>query len=127
MIPGRQAQALSHLGTLHHRAGRYPEAYAAFQRSLTMWDALGDNFGRADVSEQLAIAADMMGDKRSSASFAKTALALWPLLRDRRALAESLYQEFRAADRQQKHQEAVNVLRRVLALREQLGDQAIIA
>ena len=118
---------MSQLGPIHHRAGRYQEAYAACQESLALWDALGDNFGRADVSRQLSITADVMGDKRSSTFFASQASGLWRLLGDRRAEAMFLQDQIWAVHRQENHLEVINILQQVLSLREQLGDSGVVA
>ena len=88
----RERARLSHfLGALATTQGDYRAAEHSLQRSLSLYEELGDESGIAASLNALAVAARDRGDYASAQANFERSLACWRLLSDRLAIARCLH------------------------------------
>jgi predicted ATPase/DNA-binding winged helix-turn-helix (wHTH) protein len=88
----RERAKLSHFfGALASTQGDYLAAEIALQRSLSLYEELGDDSGIAASLNALAIVARDRGDYASAQANFERSLACWRLLSDRLAIARCLH------------------------------------
>jgi tetratricopeptide (TPR) repeat protein len=89
---GRERARLSHfLGALATAQGDYLAAEQSLQRSLSIYEELGDDSGIAASLNALAIAARDRGEYALAQANFERSLACWRLLSDRMAIARCLH------------------------------------
>jgi tetratricopeptide (TPR) repeat protein len=86
-----QARLSLFLGALATSQGDYPAAEHSLQRSLSLYEELGDESGIAASLNALAIVARDRGDYASAQANFERSLACWRLLPDRLAIARCLH------------------------------------
>ncbi|WP_020673248.1 AfsR/SARP family transcriptional regulator [Amycolatopsis nigrescens] len=85
-----RAQALSHLGTVFWRLGRYPAAATHLRQALALFRELGDRVGEAHALSNIGIIDERLGNYQPAAENQQRALALYSKTGDRVGAARAL-------------------------------------
>jgi tetratricopeptide (TPR) repeat protein len=118
-----QANALTSLGGVHWRQGRYGPAAAHVERALALHRRLGDRAGEARALANLGRVLQRRGELEPAAARLRQALALFTALGDRLGEARTLDHLGFVAARQGLLRQAEAQLRQALALFGALGDR----
>jgi predicted ATPase/DNA-binding winged helix-turn-helix (wHTH) protein len=116
---------LSHfIGALASTQGDYLAAEIALQRSLSLYEELGDDSGIAASLNALAIVARDRGDYASAQANFERSLACWRLLSDRLAIARCLHNLANVVKVRGDYSRARWALAEATEIFEQLGDSS---
>jgi len=86
-----RARVALFLGALATTQGDYPAAESSLERSLSLYEELGDESGIAASLNALAVSARDRGDYAAAQSNFERSLACWRMLPDRQAIARCLH------------------------------------
>jgi tetratricopeptide (TPR) repeat protein len=121
----RERARLSHFfGALASTQGDYLAAEIALQRSLSLYEELGDDSGIAASLNALAIVARDRGDYASAQANFERSLACWRLLSDRLAVARCLHNLANVVKVRGDYPRARWALAEATEIFEQLGDSS---
>ncbi|HJX29636.1 MAG TPA: tetratricopeptide repeat protein, partial [Thermoanaerobaculia bacterium] len=87
---GREAQALSSLGSVWRRLGEPERALAAHQRALRLYRAAGDQEGEALALNSIGLVHEQIGELQTAIDHYESALALWRQNGDEKSEAATL-------------------------------------
>jgi tetratricopeptide (TPR) repeat protein len=119
-----EGAALSDLGVVAWRQGRYPEAAACFHQALELCRQAGDRAGEAYALNRLGLVDFQQGHYDLAARSHRSALALCREIGDRAAEARALGNLGGIDWRRGRYPEAAAYLRQALALHREGGDPA---
>jgi tetratricopeptide (TPR) repeat protein len=122
-----QAAWIHNLGILAQVCGDYDEAAHQYQRSLGIFERLGDQAGIAISYHQLGILAKDRGDYDGAARQYQRSLDITERLGDQAGMASSYHQLGVLAYLRGDYDEAARQFQRSLGIHERLGDQAGMA
>ncbi|MFI5491512.1 tetratricopeptide repeat protein [Actinoplanes sp. NPDC051859] len=118
-----QARALAHLGRLHRRQGRLPEALETYQQALTLYTELGDRAAEALVLRNLGSVDWRRGDYRQAAEHYRRAWTAYRDLDDDAGQADALVSLGLVDTRLGSHSEAAQRFQSALELFTARGDR----
>ena len=121
------ATALQRLGSIAREQGRFDEARGLHQRSLAIWEELGDRRGVASSQNYLGFVAWLSGDPFSAESMCATALAAFDQTGNLQDSAVTLVSLGAGALYRGELQLATERLERALSISRRLGFQEGIA
>lgn len=121
---GAEANALTSLGLIDSRRGRYQQAADFLQQALTLYRAAGDRTGEARALANLAGVDLWRGRYQEAADFLQQALALFRAAGDRTGEARAMSTLGGIELRQGRYEQAATHQRRALDLYQQIGDPA---
>jgi len=122
--PGAEANALTSLGVIDSRRGRYQQAAELLQQALTLFRQAGDRTGEARVLAILAGIDLWRGRYQEAAELLRQALTLFRQAGDRTGEARAVGTLGGIELRQGRYQQAASHQRQALDLYRQLGDRA---
>jgi predicted ATPase len=112
------------LGALASAQGDYPAAESALEKSLCLYEELGDQSGIAASLNALAVSARDRGDYSAAQSNFERSLACWRVLSDRLAIARCLHNLANVVKVRGDYPRARWALREAADIFEQLCDRA---
>jgi len=119
-----RGRILHFLGALTTAQGDYPAAEHFLERSLALYDELGDQWGIAASLNALAIALRDRGDYAAAEQNLERSLACWRLLPDRSAIARCLHNLANLVKARGDYPRARWALREATQIFEELGDRS---
>jgi DNA-binding SARP family transcriptional activator/Tfp pilus assembly protein PilF len=119
-----EAAALSNLGVVNWRQGRYPQAAACIRQALELWRQAGDRAGEAAALNRLGLVDFQQGHYDQAAESHRSALALCRETGDRAGEARALGNLGGIDWRRGRYQEAATYLQQALDLHREGGDRA---
>jgi tetratricopeptide (TPR) repeat protein len=122
--PTGQAQALTNLGLVHWRLGRYGSAAEHFQQTLDLFRLAGDPVGQARALGNLGIVETTQGRYRTATGHHEQALTLYRQAGDRTGEATTLTNLGVVEVRLGRYQSAADHHQQALTLCRQLGDRS---
>jgi len=118
-----RAAALHQLGIIAQAQGEYAEARRLYSESLTIFERLGDQGGRANTLHELGSIAQDQGEYEEARRLYSESLAIKERLGDQGARANTLGQLGMIAQDQGEYAEARRLYSESLTISERLGDQ----
>jgi DNA-binding SARP family transcriptional activator/Flp pilus assembly protein TadD len=118
-----QAQAHNELGAAYSRQGRFGQALASHQESLTIRRELGDRRGQAASLNNLGLVHERQGHDEEALACHQQSLTICRELGDRRGQAASLGNLGAVCQRLGRYEEALACLQESLAVYRKLGDR----
>ena len=118
-----RARVALFLGALATTQGDYPAAESALEKSLCLYEELGDQSGIAASLNALAASARDRGDYSAAQSNFERSLACWRMLSDRLAIARCLHNLANVVKVRGDYPRARWALREATDIFEQLGDR----
>jgi CHAT domain-containing protein len=102
--------------------GFLEQAKAAYQKSLAIWERIGDSVRQADTLNHIASTQYQLGDLKSALSGYERARDLWMAAGDRAGIATALQGMALVSGDTRELQKAVEWARQALEIRRELGD-----
>jgi tetratricopeptide (TPR) repeat protein len=124
---GAEAIALTNLGLVDLRQGRYPQATGYLREALALHREAGDQAGESRALHNIGIANFEQGGYRQAAGHFQEALTLYRGLGNRVSEARALNNLGLVDTRLGRYQQAVGNLQRALALCRDVGNSAVEA
>ncbi len=121
------AEALEALGVAQSRGGRHAAAEASLREALTLYEARGDDRGRAKVFGSLGYLAYERRDTESVVSYCEQALAIFRRLGHRRKVAAELYNLGVIANNAKQFERATELLEEALAIAIDFDERPLVA
>lgn len=112
------------LGALTTAQGDYPAAQHFLEHSLSLYEELGDRWGRGASLNALAVSARDRGDYPSAQMNFERSLECWRALSDRLATARCLHNLANVVQVRGDYSAAQSALREATSLFEELGDRS---
>ena len=122
--PEQRARILLFLGASTTTLADFPAAEAFLQRSLALYEELGDRWGIAASLNGLALSARDRGDYSAAHSLFERSLACWRMLPDRQALARCLHNLAYVVNAMGDYRRASWALHEATQIFEQVGDRS---
>ena len=121
---GQRAKITIFLGALASAQGDFPAAEQFLEKSLSLYEGLGDHWGIAASLNALGVSVRDRGDYASAQSYYERSLACWRLLPDRLATARCLHNLANVVRVRGDYAHAERALREATEIFEEVGDQS---